>query len=73
MRLKRPRRHLMEAHRQARPAAGAISETWAMDFVSDALFDGHRIRALTVVGTNTTTRISRSRSNNALARQLVAR
>ena len=49
MRLKRPRRHVMAAHRQIRPAAGAINECWLMDFVSDALFDGSRIRALTVV------------------------
>jgi putative transposase len=39
----------MAAHRTARPAAGAINECWSMDFVSDALFDGRRIRALTVV------------------------
>ena len=39
----------MAAHRAARPAAGAINENWSMDFVSDALFDGRRIRALTVV------------------------
>ena len=49
MRIKRPRRHVMAAHRVARPAAGAINESWSMDFVSDALFDGRRIRALTVV------------------------
>jgi putative transposase len=49
MRLKRPRRHVMASHRQSRPAAGAINENWSMDFVSDALFDGRRIRALTVV------------------------
>jgi len=49
MRHKRPRRHVMAAHRAARPAAGAINENWSMDFVSDALFDGHRMRALTVV------------------------
>jgi len=49
MRLKRPRRHVVAAHRQARPAAGALNDRWSMDFVSDALFDGRRIRALTVV------------------------
>jgi putative transposase len=49
MRLRRPRRHVMAAHRAARPAAGTINENWSMDFVSDALFDGCRIRALTVV------------------------
>ena len=49
MRLRRPRRHVMAAHRIARPAAGTVNECWSMDFVSDALFDGRRIRALTVV------------------------
>ncbi len=28
---------------------GAINENWSIDFVSDALFDGRRMRALTVV------------------------
>ena len=49
MRLKRPRRHVIAAHRRARPASGALNDRWSMDFVSDALFDGRRIRALTVV------------------------
>lgn len=49
MRYKRPRRHVMAAHRAARPAAAAKNENWSMDFVSDALFDGRRMRALTVV------------------------
>ena len=49
LRLKRPRRHVTAAHRQTRPAAGAVNENWSMDFVSDALFDGRRIRALTVL------------------------
>jgi len=40
---------VIAGHRVARPAAGAINENWSMDFVSDALFDGRRIRALTVV------------------------
>jgi len=43
MRLKRPRRDVMAAHRQTRPAAGAINENWSMDFVSDALFDRRHI------------------------------
>lgn len=49
MRLRRPRRHVTAAHRAARPAAGTINENWSMDFVYDALSDGRRIRALTVV------------------------
>jgi putative transposase len=39
----------MAAHCEARPAAWALNDRWSMDFASDALFDGWRIRALTVV------------------------
>ncbi len=49
LRLKRPRRHVSAARRERQPAATAANQLWAMDFVSDALFDGRRLRALTVV------------------------
>ena len=49
LRLKRPRRHVSAANRERQPAAMAPNELWSMDFVSDALFDGRRLRALTVV------------------------
>jgi putative transposase len=49
LRLKRPRRHVSAADRERQPAAGRPNELWSMDFVSDALFDGRRLRALTVV------------------------
>ena len=49
LRLKRPRRHVTAAHRARQPTAVAPNERWSMDFVSDALFDGRRLRALTVV------------------------
>jgi len=49
LRLKRPRRHVSAARRERQPAALAPNEMWSMDFVSDALFDGRRLRALTVV------------------------
>lgn len=35
--------------RQPKSIITAINEIWSMDFVSDALFDGRRLRALTVV------------------------
>ncbi|MGC7532735.1 DDE-type integrase/transposase/recombinase, partial [Pandoraea pneumonica] len=35
--------------RQPKSIVTAINEIWSMDFVSDALFDGRRLRALTVV------------------------
>lgn len=49
LRAKRPRRHVMAARRVERPLASRPNEIWAMDFVSDALFNGRRFRALTVV------------------------
>jgi putative transposase len=49
LRLKRPRRHISAVQRERQPAAAAANDLWAMEFVSDALFDGRRLRALTVV------------------------
>ena len=39
----------MAARRVERPLASGPNEIWAMGFVSDALFNGRRFRALTVV------------------------
>jgi putative transposase len=49
MRIKRPRRHVRAAYREGRVRPGCANDSWSMDFVSDALFDGRRLRALTVV------------------------
>lgn len=49
LRRKRPRRRKAAAHRLERMSLRAPNECWSMDFVSDALFDGRRFRALTVV------------------------
>ncbi len=49
LRLKRPHRNVSAANRERQPAALAANQMWSMDFVSDALFDGRRLRALTVV------------------------
>ncbi len=46
---RRPKRRESASHRPSTKPAGEINEVWAMDFVSDALFNGRRIRALTVV------------------------
>ena len=53
LRRKRPRRHVTAARRMERPVAAGPNEQWSMDFVSAALFDGRRIRALTLVGNHT--------------------
>lgn len=49
LRAKWPRRHVMAARRVERPLATRPNDIWAMDFVSDALFNGQRFRSLTVV------------------------
>ncbi len=49
MRIKRPRRHVSAAYREGRVQPGRANDSWSMDFVSDSLFDGRRLRALTIV------------------------
>jgi putative transposase len=49
LRSKRPRRSRTAAHRLERVQTTRPHESWSMDFVSDALFNGRRFRALTVV------------------------
>ncbi|MDR9839886.1 IS3 family transposase [Herbaspirillum huttiense] len=49
LRLKRPKRNKSARLRQPKQIATAINQIWSMDFVADALFDGRRLRALTVV------------------------
>mgnify|MGYP006207620205 CR=1 FL=1 len=49
LRLKRPRRHVSAASRNLQSDATKANELWSMDFVSDAPFDGRKLRALTVV------------------------
>src|SRR5690606_35433831 len=49
LRRKRPRRRKAAAHRLERVVLTAPNQCWSMDFVADALFDGRRFRALTVV------------------------
>jgi putative transposase len=51
LRNKRPRRRVSPEHRSPKGEGTRLNEVWAMDFVSDALFNGRRIRALTVVDT----------------------
>jgi putative transposase len=53
LRRKRPRRHVSAARRLERETAARPNQQWSMDFVSDALFDGRRIHALTLVDNDT--------------------
>ena len=47
------RRHLNALRKALSTMPQKANECWAMDFVSDALFDGRRIRALTILDTFT--------------------
>src|SRR5947209_13552624 len=44
-----PRRNRAAKLRQPKQLASAINEVWSADFVADALFDGRKLRMLTVV------------------------
>jgi len=48
MRLKKPRWHVTACKRMERPAAMEPNEVWYTDFVRDEIFDGWRIRLLTI-------------------------
>lgn len=49
LRHKKPKRHVSAVTRDKSPIAMKKDECWSMDFVTDQLFDNHRIRALTIV------------------------
>lgn len=49
IRPKTPRRKRSCRYRGERPEISAPNQTWAMDFMSDTLFDGRRYRVLTIV------------------------
>jgi putative transposase len=49
MRTRKPRRHKSSRNRMERVAVDAANQRWSMDFMSDALFDGRRLRIFTLV------------------------
>jgi putative transposase len=49
MRAKRPRRHRSGLVRKERQSASQPNERWSMDFMAEQLFDGRRLRILTLV------------------------
>lgn len=49
MRPKKPKRHVTACRRMERIATAGPNDGWSMDFMSDELFDGRRIRLLTIV------------------------
>jgi putative transposase len=53
LRNKSPKRRVKAQLREDRATATTANEVWVMDFVQDQLFDGRKIRILTVVDTFT--------------------
>lgn len=53
MRRKTPRRRAACRKREMRPTASHKNECWSMDFMSDQLYDGRRLRFLTIVDNHT--------------------
>lgn len=49
LRLRRSRRNKSAQRRQPQPQGLYPNHVWGMDFVSDSLFDGRRLRLLTVI------------------------
>ena len=49
LRTKRPKRNKAAAHRLERPELSTTHDCWSMDFVADQLFDGRKLRCLTIV------------------------
>jgi putative transposase len=71
IRTKLPRRKRAWRYRQGRPGAAAVNEIWAMDFMSDQLFDGRPIRILTIVDIHTREGLSTYPRANFRAAQVV--
>ena len=49
IRTKRPRRHVSACRRMERATAIKADESWSIDFMSDGLYNGQKIRLLTLV------------------------
>ena len=70
IRPKLPKRKRAWRYRQGRPAIGGPNEVWAMDFMSDRLFDGRPFRILTVVDCHTQEALSLTPKANFRAFQV---
>jgi putative transposase len=71
IRTKLPRRKRAWRYRQGRSEIEDANEVWAMDFMSDQLFDGRPFRILTVVDAHTREALSTAPRANFRAAQVV--
>jgi len=49
LRRRKPRRRVAVQQREKNDRASSLDESWSMDFVADELFNGRRLRVLTIV------------------------
>jgi putative transposase len=49
LRIKRPKRRVSAIHRLERSEVNKMDQCWSMDFVADQLYNGRRLRTLTIV------------------------
>jgi len=66
-----PRRKRAWRYRSGRPEIGGPNEVWALDFMSDQLFDGRPFRILTMVDCHTRESLAIAPRTNFLAFQVV--
>ena len=71
IRTRLPRRKRAWRYRQGRPEVGSANEVWAVDFMSDQLFDGRPIRILTVLDIHTREGLSTAPRANFRAAQVI--
>jgi len=71
IRTRTPRRRRACRYRSGRPGAGGANDIWAMDFVSDKLFDSRSFRILTVVDVHTREALSTAARANFRACQVI--
>lgn len=66
-----PRRRRACRYRSGRSEADAMNDVWAMDFMSDKLFDGQPFRILTIVDCHTREALATSARTNFRAYQVI--
>ena len=71
IRIRTPRRRRACRYRADRPAIGGANQVWAVDFVSERLFDGRPFRILTVVDCHTREALVTAARTNFRAYQVI--
>lgn len=71
IRTRSPKRRRACRYRSGRAQAGGINEVWAMDFMSDRLFDDRAFRILTIVDCHTREALATAARTNLRAYQVI--